>query len=319
MRVFQSEQVAQLDERALTERLKPFLSDGFDPISLQRPGFLSEIGLEPEDEAWLRGGGTVWTWLSDPVFLRALAEEAVARQATPDVYLQNSAAWSGEQLWRAAESVMQRGEQILRHPAAAAELGLKPADLQERSRRWSAEDGALLDGVMLLLRGLVLPPAELARRLALAVEKKTLGIFTSRRAPLTHLDPDQVQPTVALRGHAVGVDFAREMEENAELNPELWGRQWVDFLSRRKHVSQGEFVTLLEHLEEKERYRWKELVAVGGARARRAVAAIALLALERLPSAEDTASLERLWKLIDDFSERYELQQLLKTRFGLKA
>ena len=116
----------------------------------------------------------------------------------------------------------------------------------------------------------------------------------------------------------MAASFAKEVAENQEIPAELWAKGWADYIGKRTTFTAEEFRALLEHFQDRERFKWPNLVAIKGAtKARRAVAAVALSALERLDSSDDTVSLDRLWQMIPDFSERYDLQQVLKKRFKL--
>lgn len=331
MRSYQPDKLEQLENPACLQRLKPFLSEPFDTISLERPGFLQEIGLQPCDEEWLRASAYFWSWGTTAVVARALSEEARSRKQSPADFLDQAQGLLDEPLWKQAERLMLRCERLLFHPEAARaaksmELPLK--ELEALRTRWRQEkptcDQLFLDGWMLQLRGQGLPRAELIRRMLLQASQKFWFFFRRARPMLTQVSDDEIEVTVALespldrtRHYAVAASFQKELLENQELSPELWAKQWIDYLGKRQRLSVDEFVALLDHFTDKERFRWPNLVAAGGTKARRAVAAVALKALERVDSAEDTASLERLWQMIPDFSERYELQQLLKKRFGV--
>lgn len=328
MRSYQPERLEQLEDPATLQRLKPFLTDTFDPISLERPGFLQEIGLQPQDEGWLRAGAYCQQWLYSPVFARAFAEEARFKKLAPAEFLESCRGLVEEPLWRQAERLFLRIQKLVLHPEAskaARQLALKLTDFESLRSRWKAEmqhqDQLALDGLMLQLRGVGQADAVLAKRMEEQTFERFWFFFRRRRPMLTDVRDEEIELSVALavggKDFAVAASFAKEMEENQELSPELWARQWADYFSKRSRVSADEFRALLEHFQDKERFKWPNLVAVGKARARRAVAAVALAALERLETADDTPSLERLWQMIPDFSERYELQQVLKKRFGL--
>lgn len=332
MRTYEPEKLAELEDPAVLARLKPFLSDAFDPISLDRPGFLAEVGLQPADEAWLRAGAFYWSWLLTPVVARAFSEEARSRNQFPEVFLQEARGLHGETLWVQAERLFLRCERILAAtPAtsAATSLGLKLAEFEALRARWRTEmasrDQAMLDGLLLHLRGLGQSVPELAKRMEQQTFRRILWLFVVKRPLLSDVKPDEVEVTVLLaspldpgRQYSVAASFAQEFAENSELSPELWAKQWTQFLAERPKVSPSEFVALLDHFQDKDRYKWPNLVAVGGAKARRAVAAVALQALQKLESAGDTVAMERLWKLMDeDFATRHELQQVLKKRFKL--
>jgi hypothetical protein len=332
MRTYDPARLAELEDPATLTRLKPFLSDAFDPISLDRPGFLAEIGLQPTDENWLRAGAFFWTWLTTPVLPRAFAEEARSRNQFPEVFLQEALGLTAGALWVQGERLYLRCERILHSPSAtktAASLGLKLAELEALRARWKAEmpdrDQALLDGFLLQLRGVGQQVPELAKRMEAQTFRRVFWLFVFKRPMLSALGPDEVEVTVGLvspldgaKRYSVSASFAREFAENSDLSPELWAKQWTQFLAERPRVSGNEFLALLDHFQDQNRYKWPNLVAVGGAKARRAVAAVALQALQKLDSANDTAALERLWKLMDDdFAARHELQSVLKKRFKL--
>lgn len=331
MRSYQPEKLQQLENPACLQRLKPFLSEPFDTISLERPGFLQEIGLQPDDEAWLRASAYFWSWAPSPVVARALSEEARSRKETPGGFLERAQGLLDEALWRQAERLMLRSERLLFHPEAsraAKSMQLPLKELEALRTRWRQEkessDQLFLDGWLLQLRGQILKPADLIKRMEAQASQKFWFFFRRARPVLTDVRDEEIEVTVALsspldasRQYAVAASFQKELLENQELSPELWAKQWIDYLGKRQRVSRDEFVALLDHFSDKERFRWPNLVAAGGTKARRAVAAVALKALERVESAEDTASLERLWQMIPDFSERYELQQVLKKRFGV--
>jgi hypothetical protein len=328
MRSYQPDRLEQLEDPATLQRLKPFLSDVFDPISLDRPGFLQEIGLKAEDEGWLRAGAYVQGWLPTPIVPRAFAEEARLKKLKPAEFIERSLGLVEESLWRQAERLFLRCQRLVLHPEAskvARQLGLKLVELEALRTRWKAEmitsDQWALDGLMLQLRGVGQAGPALVKRMEEQTTQKFWFFFRRLRPILTQVSDDEIEVNVALslgdKTYAVAASFAKEMDENKELSPELWAKQWADYLGKRSRVSQDEFCALLDHFQDKDRYKWPNLVALARAKARRAVAAVALTALERLESAEDTASLERLWQMIPDFSERYELQQVLKKRFGL--
>ena len=328
MRSYQPERLEQLEDPAVLQRLKPFLSEAFDPISLDRPGFLAEIGLQPEDEGWLRAGAYSQSWVYTPIVARALAEEARSLKLSPAEFLERSLGLVGEELWRQGERLFLRCQRLALHPEAskaARQLGLKLADFEALRTRWKAEmptsDQWALDGLLLQLRGVGLGRAALIPRLEEQTYQKFWIFFRRLRPMLTQVSDDEIEVTVVLemgsKSYPVAASFSKEMLENKELSPDLWAKQWADYLGKRTRVSGPEFQALLDHFQDKERYKWPNLVALTGAKARRAVAAVALNALQRLESVEDTASLERLWQMIPDFSERYELQQVLKKRFGL--
>lgn len=332
MRTYDPARLAELEDPATLTRLKPFLSDAFDPISLERPGFLAEVGLQPGDETWLRAGAVYWSWLVTPVVPRAFAEEARSRNQFSEVFLQEARGLTGEALWVLGERLFLRCQQIVQaaNPTkAAASLNLKLAEFEALRARWKNEmsdrDQWLLDGLLLQLRSVGQDIAPLAKRMEQQTFRRVFWVFVFRRPMLSELQPDAVEVTVGLtspldssRQYSVSASFARELAENSDLSPELWAKQWTQFLAERPRVSNAEFVALLDHFQDKERYKWPNLVAVGGAKARRAVAAVALQALQKLDSADDTVALERLWKLMDDdFATRHELQQVLKKRFKL--
>lgn len=332
MRTYDPAQLAELEDPARLTRLKPFLSDAFDPISLDRPGFLAEVGLQPGDEGWLRAGALYWSWLVTPVVPRAFAEEARSRNQFSEVFLQEARGLSGEALWVQGERLFLRCQRILQasNPTkAAASLTLKLGEFEALRARWKTEmadrDQALLDGLLLQLRGVGQEIPALAQRMEAQTFRRVFWLFVFKRPMLSDVKPDEVEVTVGLaspleasRLYSVSASFAREFAENSDLSPELWAKQWTQFLAERPRVSNAEFVALLDHFQDRDRYKWPNLVAVGGAKARRAVAAVALQALQKLDSADDTASLERLWKLMDDdFATRHELQQVLKKRFKL--
>lgn len=331
MRSYQPEKLEQLENPACLQRLKPFLSEPFDTISLERPGFLQEIGLHPGDEAWLRASAYFWSWALSPVVARALSEEARSRKETPAAFLERAQGLLDEALWRQAERLMLRSERLLFHPEAARaakSMQLPLKELEALRTRWRQEkdssDQLFLDGWLLQLRGQMVKPADLITRMEAQASQRFWFFFRRARPVLTEVRDEEIEVTVALtspldenRHYAVAASFQKELLENQELSPELWAKQWIDYLGKRQRVSRDEFVALLDHFSDKDRFRWPNLVAAGGTKARRAVAAVALKALERMESADDTASLERLWQMIPDFSERYELQQVLKKRFGV--
>lgn len=327
MRSYLPEKLAELEDPATLQRLKPLLSDAFDVISLDRPGFLAELGLLESDESWLRAGAQFQSWLYTPVLPRALAEEASSAKLTNEEFLTRCLGLIGEALWRQGERLFLRCERLLTHPEAsraAQELGLKLTDFEALRTRWKTQgnlDQQVLDGLMLQLRGVGQAPSLLEKRMEQQREKRFLWFFRIQRPVLTKVSDDEIELTTALtlagKTFSVSASFAREVGENSKLSPELWARQWGDYLNKRSRVTTEEFRAMLEHFEEGERYKAPNLVALHRAKARRAVAAVAFMALERLESADDTASLERLWKMVPDFSERYDLQQVLKKRFGL--
>ena len=328
MRSYQPERLEQLEDPATLQRLKPFLSDAFDPISLDRPGFLQEIGLQPGDEGWLRAGAYAQGWLPTPILPRAFAEEARFKKMKPAEFVERSLGLVEEALWRQAERLFLRCQRLVLHPEAskvAKQLGLKLVELEALRTRWKSEmptsDQWALDGLMLQLRGVGQAGPAFVKRIEEQTTQKFWFFFRRLRPILTQVSDEEIEINVALtmadKTYAVAASFAKEMDENKELSPELWAKQWADYLGKRTRVSGDEFRALLDHFQDKDRYKWPNLVALARAKARRAVAAVALTALERLESAEDTASLERLWQMIPDFSERYELQQVLKKRFGL--
>lgn len=330
MRGFFPERLEQLEDPSLLQRLKPFLSDCFDPISLQRPGFLEEIGLCPGDELWLLGSSCYLGWSSTPLVARAWAEEARAKKLAARTLLENARGLIGEALWRQAERLLLRCQQLATHPSpglVARELAMPLKDYEHLRGRWKAEmteqDQALLDGLILHLRGAGPDSTEFLARVEKQTRTRFLWFFWKQRAQLTRVEDAQIEPTTTMASpldptviYLVASSFARELSENSELSAELWARQWVDYLSKRPRIGHDEFRALLDHFEDKERFRWKNLVAVGGARARRAVAAVALMALQRLEDREDTQAQERLWQMLPDFSERHELQQVLKKAAG---
>lgn len=328
MRSYQPERLEQLEDPATLQRLKPFLTDTFDVISLERPGFLAEIGLQPQDEGWLRAGAYCQGWLYTPVLPRAFAEEARSQKLSSAAFLERCQGLIGEALWRQAERLFLRCQRLVLHPEAskaAAQLGLKLPDLEHLRTRWKSEmptsDQLALDGIMLQLRGVGQPAPTMAGRMDEQTTQKFWFFFRRQRPMLTDVKDDEIEVTVALSLHgktfAVSASYAKEMGENQELSAELWARQWMDYLDKRSRISHEEFKALLEHFQDQERFKWPNLVAVKGAKAMRAMAAVALKALQKLESVDDTASLERLWHMIPDFAERYELQQVLKKRFGI--
>lgn len=329
MRSYLPEQIDDLEEPATLQRLKPFLSDVFDPISLDRPGFLAEIGLQPSDECWLRAGAYFQSWLFTPVVPRAFAEEARSKKLTNVEFLERSKGMTGEALWRQGERLFLRCQRLLAHleaSKAAEQLGLKLPEYEALRSRWKKEmdqkDQLMLNGILLQLRGVGQESAALAKRMD-EQTTETYALFLTRNRPtLTQVSDDEIELTTALelngKTFSVAASFAKEVAENQELPPELWAKGWGEFIGTRTRFSAEEFRALLEHFQDRERFKWPNLVAIKGAtKARRAVAAVALAALERMESAEDTASIDRLWQMIPDFSERYDLQQVLKKRFNL--
>lgn len=329
MRSYLPERIDDLEDPATLQRLKPFLSDTFDPISLDRPGFLAEIGLKPTDECWLRAGAYCQSWLHTPVFARAFSEEARSKKLSNLEFLERSKGLNGEALWRQGERLFLRCQRLLFHPEAskaADQLSLKLADYEALRTRWKKEmeqkDQFMLDGLLLQLRGVGQDTAALAKRMD-EQTTETYALFLTRNRPmLTEVGDEEIELITALeingKSFAVAASFAKEVAENQELPPELWAKGWGEFIGQRSRFSPDEFRALLEHFEDRERFKWPNLVAIKGAtKARRAVAAVALSALQKLESAEDTASIERLWQMIPDFSERYDLQQVLKKRFNL--
>lgn len=330
MRSFQPERLEQLEDPALLQRLRPFLSECFEAISLQRPGFLEEIGLHPGDEFWLLASSYYLGWSSSPLMSRAWAEEARAKKVAPKAFLEQSQGLVDEALWRQAERIFLRCQQLARHPSAAttaASLGMTLKDFEALRSRWKAEieanDQHLLDGIILHLRGCGPKVEEFLPKMEAQTRKRFLWFFWRMLPVLTQVNDSEIEPVTALPSplqggpiYSVAMSFSREMSENSELSPELWAKQWADYLSKRKKISRDEFRAMLDHFQDKERFKWPNLVAVGGAKARRAVAAVALQALRRLGDFDDTQAHERLWQMIPDFAERYELQQLLKKAAG---
>lgn len=329
MRSFLPERLEDLEDPATLQRLKPFLSDSFDVISLERPGFLAEIGLQPTDECWLRAGAYSQGWLYTPILPRAFAEEARSKKLTNLEFLERSKGLTGEALWRQGERLFLRCQRLLFHPEAskaAEQLGLKLADYESLRTRWKKDmekyDQFALDGLLLQLRGVGQDSATLAKRMD-EQSTETYAFFLTRNRPiLTQVADEEIELTTALeisgKRFSVAASFAKEVAENQELPAELWAKGWGEYIGGRSRFTAEEFRALLEHFQERERFKWPNLVAIKGAtKARRAVAAVALAALEKLESADDTASIERLWQMIPDFSERYDLQQVLKKRFNL--
>jgi hypothetical protein len=328
MRSYRPEVLGHLEDPATLTRLRPFLQDLFDPISLQRPNFLAEVGLLPEDEVWLRGGAYWQSWSSTTLVARAFSDEALSQKLTGQEWLERVKGLVGEALWRQAERILLRCQRMLFSPEAsrmAKQLSLSLTDFERLRTRWRNEmehqDQDFLDGLMLQLRGVGARSEWLATQMQAQRFERFWWFFRRQRPILTSVDNAEIELSVALElaGQSYGVasSFAQEVKENSDLSPELWARQWVDYLGKRSKLSNQEFRALLAHFADKERFRWPNLVALSGAKARRAVAAVAFRALEKLESAEDTASLEKLWQMVPDFSERYELQQVLKKRFGL--
>ncbi len=330
MRSFQPDRLEQLENPALVQRLRPFLSECFEPISLQRPGFLEEIGLQVGDDLWLLGSSYYLGWSSTPIMARAWAEEARSKKLSPKLFLEQSQGLVDESLWRQAERIFLRCQQLARHgspSSVASSLGISLKDYEALRNRWKAEieanDQHLLDGIILHLRGCGPKVEEFVPKMEAQTRKRFLWFFWRALPILTQVSDAEIEPSTSLASplaggpvYSVATSFAREMAENAELSPELWAKQWADYLSKRKKISRDEFRAMLDHFEDKERFKWPNLVAVGGAKARRAVAAVALQALRRLGDFDDTKAHERLWQMIPDFSERYELQQLLKKAAG---
>lgn len=330
MRSFQPERLEQLEDPALLQRLRPFLSECFEAISLQRPGFLEEIGLRAGDDLWLLASSYYLGWSSTPVMVRAWAEEARSKKLTPKLFLEQSQGLVDEALWRQAERLFLRCQQLCRHPAAAttaASLKISLKEYEALRSRWKSEIEAneqhLLDGIILHLRGCGPKNEDFIPKMESQTRKRFLWFFWRMLPVLTQVSDDEIEPVTGFASplpggpvYSVATSFAREMSENSELSPELWAKQWADYLSKRKKISRDEFRAILDHFEDKERFKWPNLVAVGGAKARRAVAAVALQALRRLGDFDDTQAHERLWQMIPDFSERYELQQLLKKAAG---
>jgi len=329
MRSYLPERLEDLEDPATLQRLKPFLSDAFDPISLDRPGFLAEIGLQPTDECWLRAGAYTQSWFYTSVVARAFAEEARSHKLSNLEFLERSKGLVGEALWRQAERLFLRCQRLLNHPEAskaAEQLGLKLPDYEALRTRWKKEmdqhDQWALDGLMLQLRGVGQDTAALAKRMD-EQTTETYALFLTRNRPmLTQVSDEEIELTTTLeisgKTFSVAASFAKEVAENQEFPPELWAKGWAEYIGQRNRFSSEEFRALLEHFQDRERFKWPNLVAIKGAtKARRAVAAVALAALQKLESAEDTAAIERLWQMIPDFSERYDLQQVLKKRFNL--
>lgn len=329
MRSYLPERIEELEDPATLQRLKPFLSEAFDPISLDRPGFLAEIGLQPGDECWLRAGAYYQSWLYTPVLPRAFSEEARSQKQNNLEFLERSKGLTGETLWRQGERLFLRCQRLLYHPEAskaAEQMGLKLPEYEALRTRWKKEvdqkDQLVLDGLLLQLRGVGQETAALARRMDEQTTETYAFILTRNRPMLTQVADEEIELTMALdingKVFSVAASFAKEVGENQELPPELWAKGWGEYIGTRSRFTGEEFRALLEHFQDRERFKWPNLVAIKGAtKARRAVAAVALAALQKLESAEDTSSIERLWQMIPDFSERYDLQQVLKKRFNL--
>ena len=333
MRRFDREFSRLAQEESVRKRVAPFLSEPFDAVVLERPSFCAEIGLEKEDEALLRPGATGQYWLTTAAFWRGLAEELRERKEKPEGFLGDFPALDEKQQWVVVQRIFMRMDQLVNltkeRKKVATQLQVPMSDLDAWHKRWkdsmAQEDQAVTQALQLRLLGIGLPPQkELLAHLEKQSRSTFLWFFHFARPILTKVEDPDIEITVIVpsplgngQEYAVRESLAKEMEENSHLSPQLWSKQWVDYLAKHKNLSNPEFRYLLDHLEQGGRHRWPDMVAGQGARARRAVSGVAVGILEGLAGPDDPEAIQRLFSLIENFSEHHEMKTVLKKRFGV--
>jgi hypothetical protein len=325
MPIYDAARVQNLQDAEARKRVSPFLAEEFDAITLDRPGFLQEVGLEPGDEALLRLGALGQEQLRHPLFWRALGEEIRTSGAPPAAFFERVPSTAPESQWLTACRIWQRWQQLM-DPArcapqvVASQLEISREDLEKRRQALSSltPDGEvdLILAIMLQLLGVGTARAALDAAVDHQLHQRAFLFFTSDRPNLTHLEngPGEVE---LLRGtRMVRRSLAEHLDRSAALGAELWAQGWLKYLSTHQNLSTDEFQAIVDHLQDQDRYRWTLMVAAGNTKARRAVAAVAIAATEALATNQDTAGLQRLFGLFEDFSERYAIEGVLKRKFG---
>jgi hypothetical protein len=95
------------------KRLLPYLDDDFDPISLQRPGFLADLGFDPDTGELLKAAALGRDWLTTSVFIRALADEIKATANSIENVVDNFAALNEATQWKLASETAMRMHYLL--------------------------------------------------------------------------------------------------------------------------------------------------------------------------------------------------------------
>lgn len=333
MRTFDQAFSRVLQDDSSRKRVAPFLSEPFDPAPLARPTFLAEIGLEPMDGEVLRVGVVGQYWTPTAVFARALAEELHDRKENPEVFFNDYPAADERKQWVTAQKVFLRMEQLVNatqdRGKVADELQVPIGQLDAWRKMWKETmgqyDQSLSLAIQLRLLGVGLPPQkQLLENLEAQTHATFLWAFHTDRPVLTKVTDADVEivlpfpsPLDASKSYLVRETLAKEIQDNSHLSPLLWGKAWIDYLASHKNLSNQEFRAVLDHLEQDGRNKWPDMVAGQGARARRAVAALATSLLESLHSGDDSEAIQRLFNLIENFSEHHDMKAVLKRRFNL--
>jgi hypothetical protein len=333
MRTFDQAFSRTLQDEDARKRVAPFLSEVFDPAPLARPTFLTEIGLEPRDGEMLKVGVVGQSWLTTAAFFRALAEELHERKENPEVFFNDYPAGDERKQWIVAQRVFLRMDQLINlsqdRTKVAAELQIPVAQLDAWRKSWretmTREDQALSLAIQLRLLGVGVPPQkQLLEGLEAQTHSTFLWAFHADRPMLTRVSDSDVEvviyapsPLNAAKSYFIRESLAKEIQDNSHLSPLLWGKAWIDYLDKHKNFSHDEFRVVLDHLEQDGRNQWPDMVAGQGTRARRAVAALSVALLESLHSADDSEAIQRLFNLIENFSEHHDMKAVLKRRFNL--
>jgi hypothetical protein len=323
MPIYDASRMETLQNADARQRIAPLLADHFDPISLQRPGFATEIGLQSGDDDLLRLGSVGQAELHHPLFFRALAEEIRARSEKVDGFLAGFPALPAEQQWLLGCRIWGRWLQLLdanrcSPKTVAAQLEIASEDLekhrQTQTRLSQEQQTELVLAIVLALLGV--GSQKLGQDVEHQLHRKTFMVFQSDTPNLTDLGTQvtELQTSVDTPHGPVIVrrSLQTQLADNASLDPELWTKNWLAYFPTHRNLTAQEFSLFLDHLEANDRYKWTLMAAAGNTKARRAVASVAVAAVHALGERGDQALLQRLLKLFPEFSERYDLEAAWK-------
>ncbi len=317
------------------KRLLPYLDDDFDPISLQRPGFLADLGFDPETGELLKSAALGRTWLTTLIFYRALAEEIRATSNSIDNVVDNFAAFDEAGQWKiASETAMRMHFLLTNQPQQAAvikELGIKPEDYSALRGQWETSVASnpkfvfsLALAVQLRLMGTGFPIVPLKAPLQLQSSKTYFWFFKVSRPILSKIEVDNFEsivdfpsPINSVNVYKIRESMANEIKENGTLTALLWMRQWMDYLQKHRRLTQHEFRCMLDHFEDAGRNSWPDMAAGPKGKPKRAVAIVATELLEAIAEGNDNDGFARLFRLITNFNEQHDMKAVLKRRFGI--
>lgn len=335
MIVSEAELTETLQSPSALKQIAPYLSDEFDPLSLDRPGFVSDLGLEPAQGRLLLAGALGQTWLPTVLFYRALADEIRAEKLELASILEQFQAQDPKRQGLIGQHVASRMDSLIgnekKRSQILSELRIDPQQFSEYRKSWnqakeSRHDFLRLIGLAVQLRllGLGFPLNPLKPAVEAQYTWVFLWFFRFARPVISEVSASASEgsleaqsPLDPSRVYIVRESLLAEVKENSVLNAALWGRQWVDYFANHRQLTDAEFNYFLDHLQDQNRYKWPDMVPTKGGRPKRAVAAVAGALLEAIAGAQDTEALARLFKLVENFSEHHDMKAVLTRRFGI--